>query len=263
MGPETARVCSSVPVIDRPRSTTSRPGSLWSVEAVVVEVGVVHDLGDAPQHRIGDVVPAQDGLEGAVTAVVAEFDAAHVERGRVGGHLGRVRDEQEFSISVEEPADQPGAGGPVDVHTGAGGPSHGADSTTPPARRLAETPPSLARSRRAAAAASRSGGGKKSRLLIARHSVRRRRRACPAPRFPPGPLDGTARRGPDTPAPARRPSRWRAHAPEPAWSAGRSILRRSRPPRRRRQPAIPAVPASGRRPATPPGRRKAGRRPAV
>src|SRR3712207_4087899 len=99
-------------------------GGLGSVEALVVEVGLVHDLGDPPQHRVGELVPAQDGLEGAVAVVVAEVDPAHVERCRVGRHLAELGDEHELGVRVEGPADEPGAGGAVDVHPGPGRPPH-------------------------------------------------------------------------------------------------------------------------------------------
>jgi hypothetical protein len=56
--------------------------------------------------------------------VVGQLDAAHVERGRVGGHLGGVGDEGELGGRVDAAADQPRAGGPVDVDGGAGGPLH-------------------------------------------------------------------------------------------------------------------------------------------
>ena len=68
----------------------------------------MHDLGDPPQHRVVDVVPPQQGLEGAVTAVVTKLHTAHVERGGVGRHLGLVGDEDELGVGVEEPGDQPG-----------------------------------------------------------------------------------------------------------------------------------------------------------
>ena len=71
------------------------------------------DFGDAPQDRVGDVVAAEDGFEAAVAAVVAEFDAAHVQRGGV-----------RFGVRVDGAADQPGAGGAVDVDAGAGDPLH-------------------------------------------------------------------------------------------------------------------------------------------
>src|SRR5207248_824130 len=115
------------------------------------EVGLVHDLGQPPQHRVGQIASAQNGLEAAVGTVVPEFGAAHVERGRVGRHLGRVGDEQEAGVGIEEPADQPGAGGPVDVHALAGGPVHGCASSFVAAS---------CRTRTAACAVSRSGGGK-------------------------------------------------------------------------------------------------------
>ena len=58
-------------------------GGLGGVVPVVLEVGLVDDRRDPPQHRVGEVVAAQDGLEGAVVAVVAVLDAAHVERSGV------------------------------------------------------------------------------------------------------------------------------------------------------------------------------------
>ena len=67
------------------------------VEPLVLEVGLVHDLGQLPQHRVGQVVAAQDRLERAVAALVAQLDAAHVERRRLGRHRGRVVDEHELA----------------------------------------------------------------------------------------------------------------------------------------------------------------------
>jgi hypothetical protein len=76
-------------------------GGLGGVVAFVIEVGLVHDRGEFPQHRVGQVVAAQDRLEGAVRAVVPECDAAHVERGRVVGHLGGVGHEYEHRLRVD------------------------------------------------------------------------------------------------------------------------------------------------------------------
>ena len=99
-------------------------GCFGGVVAFVVEVGFVDDLGDAPEDGVVEVVVAQDGFEAAVALVVAEFDAAHVERGGVGRRLGRVGDEDELGVRVDVAADEPGAGGAVDVDAGAGDPLH-------------------------------------------------------------------------------------------------------------------------------------------
>ena len=51
------------------------------------------------------------------------------------GHLGRVGDEHELGVRVDEPADQPRAGGPVDVHAGPGRPPHRWLPSAPTSRR--------------------------------------------------------------------------------------------------------------------------------
>lgn len=94
-----------------------------SVEAFVVDVGFVDDLTDAAQGGVvGEMVDARDGFEAAVAVVVAEFGAAYVEGGRVGGDVGWVGDEDKLGRRVDEATDQPGAGGAVDVDARAGGP---------------------------------------------------------------------------------------------------------------------------------------------
>ena len=56
--------------------------------------------------------------------VVAQFGTSHVEGGGVVGDFGGVGDEDELGLGVEGAADEPGAGGAVDVNAGAGGPFH-------------------------------------------------------------------------------------------------------------------------------------------
>lgn len=103
-------------------------GGFGGVEAFVVQVGFVDDFGDALQGEVvGELIAAQDGLKGAVALVVSQFHAAHVERCGVAGDLVGIGDEDEGGVRVDEAADQPGAGGAVDVDAGAGGPPH-ADS---------------------------------------------------------------------------------------------------------------------------------------
>src|SRR6266508_1243826 len=89
----------------------------------------------APIDRVVRLVAAQDRLEAAVPAVVAEVAPAHVERGRVGGDWGGV-DEHELGLWVQVPADQPGARGPVDAHPRAGRPPHGRSSSSSPAAKI-------------------------------------------------------------------------------------------------------------------------------
>ncbi len=55
------------------------------VVAAVVEARLVDDRGDAPEHRVGLVVPAEDCLETAVTRMVLQLGAGDVERGRARG----------------------------------------------------------------------------------------------------------------------------------------------------------------------------------
>ena len=116
---------------------------------------------------------AQHRLEGAVAIVVGQLHATHVERCRVRGDVIGVIDEVELGVAIDEPADQPGAGRPVDVHPCTRRPSH------------RSTPSSSTSSRcTAACASSRSAGGKKSRRRIRSSSRRSRasvRRSKPSP----------------------------------------------------------------------------------
>ena len=123
------------------------------------------DLRDLPQHRVGELVAAQERLEAAVAAVVGELDAAHVERRRVGRHLVGVVDEHELGVRVDEAADQPGAGGAVDVAVTARRPPHRDRllDAAQPARRAA-----AARARARAAGSSRGRGSGAARAAAAR-----------------------------------------------------------------------------------------------
>src|SRR6266478_5176263 len=92
-----------------------QPRSLGSPVAVVGEIGLVHNPGDLDQHRILQLVSLQEGLEAAVAPVVGKLDADHVEGGGVGGDLIGVPDEHELRLGIDETADQPCAGRPVDM----------------------------------------------------------------------------------------------------------------------------------------------------
>src|SRR6266851_1505516 len=55
---------------------------------------------------------------------MAERGPAYIERCGVRWNGCQVGGEDEFGVVVDEAADQPGAGGPVDVDAGPGGPLH-------------------------------------------------------------------------------------------------------------------------------------------
>ena len=79
-------------------------GGFGGVEAVVLEIRLVHGLGELPQHRVGELEAAQDGLErallpplvhlvaerrapaelGAVPQAIARRAASHSRRTRLG-----------------------------------------------------------------------------------------------------------------------------------------------------------------------------------
>src|SRR5207248_6982803 len=106
----------------------------------------------------------------APVLVMSERGAAHVERCGTGGDGAGVGGEDEFGGGVDKAADQPGAGGPVDVDPGPGGPFHAGTPAVSVAARVST----------ACRAASRCGQPKKSRLWIrcssrrSRANVRRR-----------------------------------------------------------------------------------------
>src|SRR5262245_16958331 len=82
----------------------------------VLQVDVVDDLGERVERGILPPEVAEHHLEGAELAVVSELGLEHVEADltRCGGVAARS-DELEGGRSVDEPADQPGAGDAVDV----------------------------------------------------------------------------------------------------------------------------------------------------
>jgi MFS family permease len=102
---------------DEPEPADQRvePGRLGRVVAAIVDVGLVDDGGDLPEHGIRELVTAQHRLERAVAVVVAQLDPAHVERDRVRRHVLRIRDEDEARLGIHEASDQPGARRAVDV----------------------------------------------------------------------------------------------------------------------------------------------------
>ena len=99
-------------------------GGVWFVVALVVQIGLVHDSGQVPQHGVVDGVATKDRLEAAVAAAVRQLDPAHVERRRIIRHVGRVVHEHELGGRVDEAAQEPRARRPVDVTPGPRRPPH-------------------------------------------------------------------------------------------------------------------------------------------
>src|SRR5919201_4924432 len=89
--------------------------------------------------------------------------------------LGRIFDEDELGFGAHELFNQPGAGSPVDVAAGSGGPPHAPTSTVD------------ARSSTTLIATPRSGGGKWSRWVMrwsSRRSLATARPLLPGSSFP-------------------------------------------------------------------------------
>lgn len=103
-------------------------GGFGGIVEVVGDVGFMDDTSQLVEDRIFEAVPIEDGLEGDVVAVVGELDSDHVERGGVGRHVVGIVNEDEHSLGVNKPVDEPGRSGPVDMDPGAGGPPQGAVS---------------------------------------------------------------------------------------------------------------------------------------
>jgi hypothetical protein len=81
-------------------------------ELAVVQVGLVHDLGDQADPGILDAKALDDGLERAVLAVMAEVGAEDIERDPLARRVGGVR-EAELRVRIAEALDEPGGGDAV------------------------------------------------------------------------------------------------------------------------------------------------------
>src|SRR6185369_1722737 len=122
------------PAVPEPRLVLAvRPGDpgdqmldargLLTVELLVLQVDVVHDLGERPERLVLQGEGTEHHLEGAEVAVVRELGVEHVEaklprRRRVAA----CRNELEGGLLVDEASDEPGAGDAVDVDALAGDP---------------------------------------------------------------------------------------------------------------------------------------------
>src|SRR5882724_1928908 len=89
----------------------------------VPEVDIVHHLGQRPEARVIKREARDQCLEGAAIGFVGVFRFEHVEPYLARFGLVRpVIDEPEPCVGIDEPADEPGAGDPVDMHASARNP---------------------------------------------------------------------------------------------------------------------------------------------
>src|SRR5437867_8932513 len=104
------------------------PGRLRQLELRILQVDVVHDPCDRPERGILEAEPLDENLEGAAVALMCVFRLEHVE-----AHFASLRpvslacDELEARVRIDEAADEPGAGHPIDVNSLPGHPDPAAD----------------------------------------------------------------------------------------------------------------------------------------
>src|SRR5215475_15478118 len=89
-------------------------GRLLMGELAVAQVGLVHDLRDELDPPILDAEALDQGLEGAVLAVMAEVRSQHVEGNALARGIRRVG-EGELRIGIAEAANEPSRGEAIDV----------------------------------------------------------------------------------------------------------------------------------------------------
>ena len=94
-----------------------------------IRVGAAHDQREPLHAGRFDLVLLDHGIKGALGAVVAELDIRHIE-GDAALAFGNSQDlvgfdEDELGGGVDETADQPGAGDPVDLDSCSGDVLHG------------------------------------------------------------------------------------------------------------------------------------------
>src|SRR5712692_4409984 len=90
------------------------PGGLVARELSVVQVRLVHDLGDDLGAAILDPEALDQRLEGAVLTVMSELCAEHVERDALARGIGGVG-EGKFRVGIVEAPDEPRRGNPINV----------------------------------------------------------------------------------------------------------------------------------------------------
>src|SRR3989449_450931 len=85
-------------------------------ELAVVQVCLVHDLGNCPDASILDAEPLDEGLERAVLAVMTEVRAENIKRDPLAGGVGCVG-KGKLCLRIAEALDEPGGRDAVDVGT--------------------------------------------------------------------------------------------------------------------------------------------------
>src|SRR4051794_1697893 len=93
------------------------PVRLEAAKLAVLEVDVVHDLGDRPERGLAKARALEQHLEGAAVALVRELGLEHVEPELAGHrHIPLRGHELEAGLGVDEAPDEPGRRDTVDVH---------------------------------------------------------------------------------------------------------------------------------------------------
>src|SRR5439155_23027629 len=96
---------------------------LLSAESRVLQIDVVHDLGERTQRVVAKLETLDQYLEGAAVALVRELAFIHIEPHLpVGGVVILPRDESESGLRIDEPPDEPPTRHAVDADPGAGDP---------------------------------------------------------------------------------------------------------------------------------------------
>lgn len=78
--------------------------ALDPVKLVVLEVGIVYELGDSQNRSIPYTEPLDQRFESAAVRVMAELHFKHIVRYRLRGGRGCVR-KDEFGVGVDKSAD--------------------------------------------------------------------------------------------------------------------------------------------------------------
>src|SRR5439155_8390762 len=117
------------------RHGVETPGFLG--DAARVGIGASHDEGEGLERGVRQAVLVEEGIERAALPVMAELDPRDVvRRGALARgrrhHIG-VGDEEKLGLLVDEAADEPWAGDPVDAGLRPGDPLH--DALHPSSRR--------------------------------------------------------------------------------------------------------------------------------
>src|SRR5206468_6004014 len=93
------------------------PGRLRQLELRILQIDVMHDLGDRPERGIMEAEPLDEDLESAPITLVGVLRLEHVEAHLPGlGPVCLACDELELRGGIDEAANEPGAGHPIDVN---------------------------------------------------------------------------------------------------------------------------------------------------